>query len=60
MCPQSCGTELGTNTAAPPSAEEKLTPAVPVRRSVQPDYVVVPKAPPLYCTLVFSQNQAGR
>jgi predicted transcriptional regulator len=31
---------LDANTAAPPSATEKLTPAVPVRRSVQPDHVV--------------------
>jgi predicted transcriptional regulator len=29
---------LSTSTSAPP--EEKLTPAVPIRRSVQPDYVV--------------------
>ena len=31
---------LGTNTAAPPLAPQKLAPAVPVRRSVQPDHVV--------------------
>ena len=31
---------LGTNTTAPAVAPEKLTPAVPIRRSVQPDYVV--------------------
>ena len=31
---------LGTNTAAPAVAPEKLTPAVPIRRSVQPDHVV--------------------
>ena len=31
---------LGTNTAAPPVTPEKLAPAVPIRRSVQPDYVV--------------------
>lgn len=30
---------LGTNTAQP-STPERLTPAVPIRRSVQPDYVV--------------------
>ena len=31
---------LGTNTTATTSAPEKLTPAVPIRRSVQPEYVV--------------------
>jgi predicted transcriptional regulator len=31
---------LDTNTAAQPPATEKLTPAVPIRRSVQPDHVV--------------------
>jgi predicted transcriptional regulator len=31
---------LGTNTTAPALAPEKLAPAVPIRRSVQPDYVV--------------------
>ena len=31
---------LATNAAASPAPEEKLTPAVPVRRSVQPEYVV--------------------
>ena len=31
---------LGTNTAVKPAASEKLTPAVPIRRSVQPDHVV--------------------
>jgi predicted transcriptional regulator len=31
---------LGANAAASPATEEKLTPAVPVRRSVQPEYVV--------------------
>ena len=31
---------LGTNAPASPAPEEKLTPAVPIRRSVQPDYVV--------------------
>jgi predicted transcriptional regulator len=31
---------LGTNTTAPTSAPEKLTPAVSIRRSVQRDYVV--------------------
>jgi MucR family transcriptional regulator, transcriptional regulator of exopolysaccharide biosynthesis len=31
---------LGTNTPATPAAAEKLTPAVPIRRSVEPDYVV--------------------
>jgi predicted transcriptional regulator len=31
---------LGTNTTALPVAPEKLTPAVPIRRSVQPDHVV--------------------
>ena len=31
---------LGTNMAAPASVPEKLAPAVPVRRSVQPDHVV--------------------
>jgi predicted transcriptional regulator len=31
---------LGANAAASPAMEEKLTPAVPVRRSVQPEYVV--------------------
>jgi predicted transcriptional regulator len=31
---------LGTNTPAPTVAPEKLVPAVPIRRSVQPDYVV--------------------
>ena len=31
---------LGANAAASPAPEEKLTPAVPVRRSVQPEYVV--------------------
>ena len=33
-------TGLGTNAPASPAMEEKLTPAVPIRRSVQPDYVV--------------------
>ena len=32
--------ELDTNTTATTSAQEKLTPAVPIRRSVQPDHVV--------------------
>ena len=31
---------LGTNTTAPTLAPEKLAPAVPIRRSVQPDHVV--------------------
>ena len=31
---------LGTNTPASTLAPEKLAPAVPIRRSVQPDYVV--------------------
>ena len=31
---------LGTNTTVPALAQEKLAPAVPIRRSVQPDYVV--------------------
>ena len=31
---------LGTNTTALSRAPEKLVPAVPIRRSVQPDYVV--------------------
>lgn len=31
---------LGTNTTTPTLALEKLAPAVPIRRSVQPDYVV--------------------
>jgi predicted transcriptional regulator len=31
---------LGTNTTASTSAPEKLTPAVSIRRSVQPDHVV--------------------
>ena len=31
---------LGTNTPAPEPAAEQLTPAVPIRRSVQPEYVV--------------------
>jgi len=31
---------LGANTTAPTSAPEKLTPAVSIRRSVQPDHVV--------------------
>lgn len=31
---------LGTNTAVPTLAPEKLVPAVPIRRSVQPDHVV--------------------
>ena len=31
---------LGTNTTAPTLATEKLTPAVPIRRSVQSDHVV--------------------
>ena len=31
---------LGTNTTALPVASEKLVPAVPFRRSVQPDHVV--------------------
>ena len=31
---------LGTNAPASPATEEKLTPAVPIRRSVQPDHVV--------------------
>ena len=31
---------LGTNTTAPTLAPEKLVPAVPIRRSVQPDHVV--------------------
>jgi predicted transcriptional regulator len=31
---------LDANAAASPATEEKLTPAVPVRRSVQPEYVV--------------------
>jgi len=31
---------LGANTPAPAPATERLTPAVPIRRSVQPDYVV--------------------
>jgi predicted transcriptional regulator len=31
---------LGMNSAAVAPATEKLTPAVPIRRSVQPDYVV--------------------
>jgi predicted transcriptional regulator len=31
---------LGTNTTAPTLTPEKLTPAVPIRRSVQPDHVV--------------------
>jgi predicted transcriptional regulator len=31
---------VDTNTAAFPPATEKLTPAVPIRRSVQPDHVV--------------------
>jgi predicted transcriptional regulator len=31
---------LDTNTGAAPPATEKLTPAVPIRRSVQPDHVV--------------------
>jgi predicted transcriptional regulator len=30
---------LGTNTAAPTQTPEKLTPALPIRRSVQPDRV---------------------
>jgi predicted transcriptional regulator len=30
---------LGTNTTAPVQPPEKLTPAVPIRRSVQPDHV---------------------
>jgi predicted transcriptional regulator len=30
---------LGTNTYAPAPAAERLTPAVPIRRSVQPEYV---------------------
>jgi predicted transcriptional regulator len=33
-------TGLGTNTPTPEAAAERLTPAVPIRRSVQPDYVV--------------------
>jgi len=31
---------LGTNAPAPADADEKLAPAVPIRRSVQPDHVV--------------------
>ena len=31
---------LGTNTPAPAPVAERLTPAVPIRRSVQPEYVV--------------------
>jgi predicted transcriptional regulator len=31
---------LGTNTTAPTLAPEKLAPAVPIRRSVQPNHVV--------------------
>ena len=31
---------LGTNTPASTTVPEKLTPAVPIRRSVQPDHVV--------------------
>lgn len=31
---------LGTNTTVPTLAPEKLAPAVPIRRSVQPDHVV--------------------
>ena len=31
---------LGTNTTALPVASDKLVPAVPIRRSVQPDHVV--------------------
>jgi predicted transcriptional regulator len=31
---------LGTNTGATSLAPEKLAPAVPIRRSVQPDYVI--------------------
>lgn len=31
---------LGTNTPAPAPAPERLTAAVPIRRSVQPEYVV--------------------
>jgi predicted transcriptional regulator len=31
---------LGTNTPAPAPVAERLTPAVPIRRSVQPDHVV--------------------
>jgi predicted transcriptional regulator len=31
---------LGTNAPAPATAAERLTPAVPIRRSVQPDHVV--------------------
>jgi predicted transcriptional regulator len=31
---------FGTNMPTPEAAAERLTPAVPIRRSVQPDYVV--------------------
>jgi len=31
---------LGTNAASSAAAEEKMSPAVPIRRSVQPDHVV--------------------
>jgi ROS/MUCR transcriptional regulator protein len=31
---------LGTNMSAPAPVTERLTPAVPIRRSVQPEYVV--------------------
>ena len=31
---------LGTNTPAPAPVAERLTPAVPIRQSVQPEYVV--------------------
>jgi predicted transcriptional regulator len=31
---------LGTNTPAQAPAAERLTPAVPIRRSVQPEYVI--------------------